>query len=434
MQFNRFIALSCVLGATAFGAVACGGDDEEEGTGGGGANTGAETAGGGGRTLTIYSSLPQQGAQRIQTQALQNGIRLALRQANNRAGEFQVRYEALDDSTAQAGSWTPERTSDNARRATRDENTAVYIGEFNSGASAISMPILNEAQIPQISPSNTAVGLTSDEAGADRGEPEKYYPTGERHYVRIVPKDTIQGAALATTMQQDGCQNVFMANDREVYGAGLARNVENSVRELGLNLIANEGVEGKASNFRSLAQRAASENADCFVFAGITSNGAAQIFQDFAQALGNDARLYGPDGVAESTFVDPDEGGIPAAVARRTKVTVATLNPDAYPPEGQEFFQQYEQQFNDANPDPYAIYGYEAARLALDAIERSGSGERPAIIEALFNTENRESVLGNYSIDDNGDTTLTTYGVYGIEDGELSFQDAIEAGGQEAQG
>jgi branched-chain amino acid transport system substrate-binding protein len=133
-----------------------------------------------------------------------------------------VKYEALDDSTAQAGSWTPEKTSDNARRVARDENVGVYIGEFNSGASAISMPILNEAQVPQISPSNTAVGLTSDEAGADRGEPDKYYPSGQRHYVRIVPKDTIQGAALATTMKQDGCQNVFMANDKEVYGAGLA--------------------------------------------------------------------------------------------------------------------------------------------------------------------------------------------------------------------
>jgi branched-chain amino acid transport system substrate-binding protein len=427
LRFNRFITLSCVLSATAFGAVACG-DDEEEAAGGGGTESGEAAGGGGGRELTIYSSLPQQGAQRIQTAALQNGIRLAIEQAGGKAGNFTVKYEALDDSTAQAGSWTPEKTSDNARRVARDENVGVYIGEFNSGASAISMPILNEAQVPQISPSNTAVGLTSDEAGADRGEPDKYYPSGQRHYVRIVPKDTIQGAALATTMKQDGCQNVFMANDKEVYGAGLARNIENSAREQGLNLLGNEGIDPKAANYRSLAGRAKSQNADCFVFAGITSNNAVQIFKDFASALGSEARLYGPDGVAESTFVDPDEGGLPASLARRTKVTVATLNPDAYPPEGQEFFSEFERKYNEANPDPYAIYGYEAGRLALDAIERSQTGEKADIIKALFDTRDRESVLGRYSIDENGDTTLTTYGLYKIEDGELAFDQSIEAG------
>jgi len=238
LQFNRLLTLSCVLTAAAFGVAACG-DDEEE-AGGGGANT---QAGGGqaGGTRTIYSSLPLQGASRPQTTAMVQGIRLALQQANNRAGNFTIRYQSLDDSTAQAGTWTPERTSANARRAAQDENVGAYIGEFNSGASAISMPILNEAGVPQISPANTAVGLTSDEPGADEGEPDKYYPTGQRHYVRIVPKDTIQGAALATVMKQDGCQRVVIANDREVYGQGLARNIENSAREQGLEIVSNNG-------------------------------------------------------------------------------------------------------------------------------------------------------------------------------------------------
>ena len=109
----------------------------------------------------------------------------------------------------------------------------MYIGEFNSGASAVSIPILNEGGVPQISPSNTAVGLTSDAAGADKGEPDKYYPAGTRTYTRIVPKDTIQGAALATIMKEDGCTNVAIANDKEVYGAGLARNIESAAKAPG---------------------------------------------------------------------------------------------------------------------------------------------------------------------------------------------------------
>ena len=407
-----------IVVAVLMGLTACGDDD--------GNSTAGEAGDGEARTLTIYSSLPLQGASRPQTTAMVNGIKLALEQTGGKAGEFTINYRSLDDSTAQAGSWTPEATSSNARKAAQDENTAVYIGEFNSGASAVSLPILNEAGVPQISPANTAVGLTSDEPGAETGEPEKYYPSGERHYVRIVPKDTIQGAALATLMKEDGCKRVFLTNDKEVYGAGLARNIQNAGEQQDLQILANEAIDKNAANYRSLAASAARQDADCFVFSGITANNAVQLYKDFAAAL-PDARLYGPDGVAESGFADPKAGGIPRDVGRRTKVTVATLAPDEYPPEGQEFFEAFSEKYGDDRPDPYAIYGYEAMRLALDAIERSGTGEKADIIDALFETKDRQSVLGTYSIDENGDTTLTDYGVYSIEDGELRFNQTIQA-------
>ena len=118
-----------------------------------------------------------------------------------------INFEPLDDSTAQAGAWTPEAESANAKRAAQDDSAVAYLGTFNSGAAAISIPILNEADLAMLSPGNTAVGLTSDEPGADTdiGEPDIYYPTGTRNYARIVPKDTVQGAALATLMDEDGC-------------------------------------------------------------------------------------------------------------------------------------------------------------------------------------------------------------------------------------
>src|SRR5918999_4048728 len=216
----RAIAAVLVL---ALGAAACGEDEPS-----------APESEGGQQTLTVYSSLPLQGAQRPQTTDMVKGIELALEQVGGRAGDITVEYESLDDSTAQAGSWTPEAVSANARKAAQDDTTAVYIGEFNSGGSAVSIPILNEAGVPQISPANTAVGLTTDEPGAEAGEPDKYYPTGDRTYVRIVPKDTIQGAALATLMKEDGCSRVQLTNDKEVYGAGLATNIENSADAQGL--------------------------------------------------------------------------------------------------------------------------------------------------------------------------------------------------------
>jgi branched-chain amino acid transport system substrate-binding protein len=417
---SRWLAATgCLVGALAMGVGACGGDDDEGGGGGGE---------GGGKTLTVYSSLPLQGASRPQTTALVNGVKLALEQAGGKAGDYTVKYQSLDDSTAQAGSWTPEATQANARKVAQDDSAAVYIGEFNSGASAVSIPILNEAGVPQISPANTYVGLTSDEPGSEPGEPEKFYPTGQRTYTRIVPKDTIQAAALATVMKEDGCTNVQLANDKEVYGAGLAKNIQSSAEGQGLTVISNEAIDKNQPNYRALASKAKGAGADCFIYSGITANNAVQLYKDFSAAL-PDAKLYGPDGVAESGFADPKEGGIPADVASKVKVTVATLDPESYPPEGQEFFSQFEEKYSEPNPDPYAIYGYEAMRLALDAIERSGSGNKEDIVSALFETKDRSSVLGTYSIDENGDTTLTDYGIYKVEGGELTFDKTIKAGG-----
>jgi branched-chain amino acid transport system substrate-binding protein len=420
----RWLAIfACLLGAFALGMTACGDDDDDDGGGGGG-------GGGGGETVNVYSSLPLQGASRPQTTAMVDGIKLALEQNGGKAGDITVKYTSLDDSTAQAGTWTPEATQANAQKVAQDDSAIAYIGEFNSGASAISIPILNEVPIAQISPANTAVGLTTDEPGADKGEPDKYYPTGSRHYMRIVPKDTIQGAALASLMNEDGCTSVYILNDKEVYGGGLARNIESAAGEIGLEVAGNEGIDPKAPNFRSQAATIKSSGADCFVFSGITANGAVQLYKDVSAAV-PDAKLYGPDGVAESGFSDPKEGGIPADVAAKTKVTVATLSPDEYPPDGKKFFSDFEKTYGEANPDPYAIYGYEAMDLVLDTCKELGSDctDKQAMIDALFQTKGRESVLGTYDIDENGDTTLTDYGVYTIKGGELQFDETIQAAG-----
>jgi branched-chain amino acid transport system substrate-binding protein len=419
----RWLALfSCLLAVFAVGFSACGDDDDDDGGGGEGAAEGG--------TLNVYSSLPLQGAQRLQTTALVDGIRLALQQHRGEAGGFKINYTSLDDSTAQLGTWAPEATSANARRVAQDDKAIAYIGEFNSGASAISIPILNEVPIAQVSPANTAVGLTSDEPGADEGEPEKYYPTGERHYLRVVPKDTIQGAAIATSMKEDGCTAVAILNDKEVYGAGLARNIEASAKEQGMEVTGNEGIDPKAPNYRSQAASIKGDGADCFVFSGVTPNNAVQLYKDISAAL-PDAKLYGPDGVSNPEFYDPAEGGIPPEIQAKTKIFVATLDPEEYPPEGQKFFEDFSAEYGVENPDVYSIYGYEAMDLVLDTCDELGPdcADKQAMIEGLFNTKGRESVLGTYDIDENGDTTITDYGVYTVKNNELVFDQTIKAQG-----
>ena len=133
-----------------------------------------------------------------------------------------MKYTSLDDSTARRASGIRAQTAANARKAASDSKAVYYIGEFNSGASEVSIPILNNAGIPQVSPANTYVGLTTNEPGSAPGEPDKYYPTGTRTYLRIVPRDSIQAAADLMAMKAAGCTKVAVANDKEAYGAGLA--------------------------------------------------------------------------------------------------------------------------------------------------------------------------------------------------------------------
>jgi branched-chain amino acid transport system substrate-binding protein len=405
----------------ALGAAACGSSNNKSSGGGGGSSGG---------TVDIYSSLPLQGASKDQTGAMVQGIRLALEQAGGKAGNFTIKYQALDDSTASAGNWDPGATAQDARKAAQDSKTVGYIGEFNSGASAISIPILNQAGVPQVSPANTYVGLTTSEPGSAKGEPDKYYPTGNRTYLRIVPRDTIQAAALLTLMKSDGCKKVALANDKDTYGQGLAKLVELQAPKVGVALTKDTGIDKTASNFRNVAATFKADGADCFLFAGVTANGAVQLYKDVGAALPN-AKLYGPDGNCESGFTNPSKKGIPKALGARFQCSVATLNLKSYPG-GTDFLKAFQAKYGNANPDPYAIYGFEGMKLFLDTIKGLGDkgNDKSAVLQALFNTKDRSSVLGTYSFDKNGDTTLTDYGIYKVgSDGNPTFEKAIKSAG-----
>jgi branched-chain amino acid transport system substrate-binding protein len=389
---------------------ACGGDGND-------AQEGKRSA-----RLTIYSSLPLQGDSRPQSEDMVRGIRMALRKVDGRAGRFTIRYVSLDDATAAAGKWDPGATSTNARKALADDRAIGYIGEFNSGATAISLPLLNEGGMLQIAPSNTAVGLTRSE-GADKGEPQRYYPTGTRTYGRVVPADHIQAAAQVSYMKQKGCERVYLLNDKEVYGTGLTVQVARFSSEQGVRVMGNEGIETRAANFRSLAAKIKSSEADCFFFGGITQNKAVQVFKD-VYAANPRLQLFGPSGVAEEAFTKK----LGVGLEKRTFIISPTLDPSVYPPAAQDFYRDFKARYGKL-PEPYAIYGYEAMAVMLDAIKRAGDqgNDRRAVVDAFFQTKDRDSVLGRYSIDKNGDTTLAKTAGYKISKGGLVFDGVIEA-------
>jgi branched-chain amino acid transport system substrate-binding protein len=343
-----------------------------------------------------------------------NGINLALSQAGGKAGNFTVKYQSLDDSTAAAGKWDPGQTAANARKAAEDSKAVYYIGEFNSGASEVSVPITNAAGLAQVSPANTYVGLTTNLPGSAPGEPQKYYPSGTRNYLRIVPIDSIQAAADLIAMKQEGCTRIAVANDKEAYGAGLATLLGLEKGFYGMTITSNTGIDPTAPNFRSYAATVKGQGADCFFFAGIVSNGAVQITKDVNAALPN-AKIFGGDGVCTSSYTQAKSGGVPASIDPNLFCTVATQDLVAYPG-GRAFLAAYKAKYGSANPDPYAIYGYEVMKLGLDTIASQGAnGDNKAdVLKALFATKSRSSVLGTYGFDKNGDTTLKSYGFYKV--------------------
>ncbi len=306
----------------------------------------------------------------------------------------------------------------------QDDKAIAYIGEFNSGASAISMPTLNEAGILQVSPSNTGYGLTKSGTGAEPGEPDKYYPTGERHYGRVVPIDTIQAAAQAHVHEGRGRHERVRARRHGGVRQGPREERQGRAGEARASS-SPERIPGTARRRTTGRWRSKikSSGADAVFTAGIVQNNSPQLYKDLNAAM-PDAKLFGPDGVAVAEHV----GELPDKVQAQSYLTVPTLAPEELPPSGQQFYKDFEAEYGKAQDEiaPYAVYGYESMAVVCDAIAQGGD-DKKAVIDAFFATKGRESPLGTYDIDPDGDTTLSDYGGYTAEGGKLVFNKVIKA-------
>jgi len=422
MRFLGRVTMGCLLAATVLVLAACGSSSSSSS---GGSSSGGSSSGG--NAINIYSSLPLQGSAGGQSTAINNGAKLALKTAGGKVGKYTIKFVPLDDSTAAAGAADDTVTGQNARKAVQDPTAVGYIGEYNSGSSKVSLPILNKGGIAQVSPSNTNPGLTTNKPGSQPGEPDKFYPTGKRTYARVVPIDTVQGAALATVAKNDGCKAIHIWNTKTPYSDGLATNVALAAKKIGMTVEGNDGIDPKAPNYRSLA---ANIKAPCFIFTGEIEANGVQAVKDVGTSHPTE-KIYGGDGVASNEFADPKKG-LPANIASRTKLTIATLDPKSFPADGKKFISDYISTYHDKNPDPYAVYGGECMSLLLDSIKRASNGgtgpiSRESVVKAMLSTKNRQSLLGTYSIDPNGDTTLTDYGLYKIAGGQLKFDQVVKA-------
>ena len=387
----------------------------------GGAGGGREGGGEEGSTAKIVSDFPRQGANRFQTMTMVNAIKLAIGQRDGKAGNVTIEYESLDDATAQTGQWDAAKCAENAQKAAQDEEIIGWIGPFNSGCAAVQIPILNEAHLGMISPSNTYVGLTKP--GGKPNEPEKYYPTGERNYARVIVTDDKQGQAGAKLMQEEGWESVYILDDKETYGKGIADQLQQTAEDLGIEILGREGIDGSAANYGSLMNKIAQTDPDAIYFGGIIENDADQLVKDKVGAgmSNEEVAFIVPAGVYVDTYLS--QGG---DAAEGTWVTFGGLPEGELSAEGQEFVKTYQQKYDD-EIQPYTPYAYEAANVMLDAIERASEEaggdvpDRQAVEEQIFATEDYKGVLGTWSFDEDGDTTLTELSILKVEGGKFQL-------------
>jgi len=371
--------------------------------------------------VKIVSSLPRTGSAKQQSDTIVGGIRMAIEEAEGKAGPFRVEYLDLDDSTAAAGQWTSEAEAANARRALQDPDVVAYIGTFNSGAAKVSMPILNLGDLLMVSPANTAVGLTKPGLGSP-GEPEVYRPTGRLNYTRVVPADDLQGPLSADWAKKRGVKKVYILDDNEVYGKGIADLFDERCREIGIEVLGHDSIDAKAQEFKSLMASIKAAGPDLVYFGGTTQSKGGQLAKDMTSA-GITAMLMVPDGCREQVFIDSAGA---TNLEGRCFVTFGGLPPEKLTGKGAEFVERYQKKHGEL-PEAYAVYGYEAACVALQAIRDAGVKDRRAITDAALALKDFDGALGDWGFDENGDTTMKTLTVSVVKAGKFEFEEILDA-------
>jgi len=380
--------------------------------------TTAATAGG---TIRIYSSLPMTGSSKQQVDTVINAMKLAISDftgGTGKVGNFTIDFVTLDDATAAKGQWDADQEKANANKAVNDPDAMLYLGTFNSGAAIVSIPLLNQAGMVMISPANTYTGLTRAAAGiTNPTEPDIYYPTKIRNYFRVATADDIQGAAAIDFMKTINVKKVYLIDDSQSYGKGLADSVALYCKDV-LDCSTRASINGKESDYKSLAAAIKSANPDLVYYGGITQQQAGKLVADI-RAAGIKVPFMGGDGIFEQAFIK--DGG---AAAEGVYVTGAGVAEDKLPQKGQDFLKSYRAKYGET--EQYTIYGYETMNVALTAIKTAGVKDRKAILQAVANTKDFEGVMGKWSFNANGDTTLTDYRVSQVTDGKFKYLTSIK--------
>jgi branched-chain amino acid transport system substrate-binding protein len=365
--------------------------------------------------LLIASDLPLEGSGRTQTSQMTRAIKFIFGQHGWKAGNYTLAYQSCDDATAQAGKWDSGKCSANAQAYASNQSVVGVIGTFNSGCAEIIVPVLNRAAngpVGMVSPANTYVGLTHPGPGTSAGEPGKYYPTGKRNYARVVAADDYQGAADALLTQQLGVKKIYILNDKEAYGLGVATNFKNAAKKLGLTITGFTAWDGKASSYEAQAVKIKQSGSQGVFLGGLICENGGKLIKDLRNGLGPNVKIIMPDGFTPISAT-VQQGG---AATEGATVSVAGLPNSALKGAGKAFVSAFTKA-DHRPPDPYSVYAAQAAEVFVQAVKQS-NGTRADIAKQLFKVNLKGSILGDVSFNANGDVTSNPVTIYKIKGGK----------------
>lgn len=344
-----------------------------------------------GSTLTIYASQPPgSGGGQVATDVL-DAEQLALQQNGSRIGRNTVSLVRLHGAGL----------SDNARTAVQNQAAIAYLGEIEPGTSQDSVPITNELDLLQVSPTDTAVYLTHPTPGVP-GSPGTYYPSSSSYhetFARVVPTTAQEATAIVTQMSSLHLSKLYVADDGGPYGLSTAQEVRRDAHARGLTLVPSPS------------------GADA-VFYGSNSPASATTALEKAADQSPAAQLFVPSALYNDAFV----GGLSGTAQRNLHVSAPGFAPSALSPAGRQFESSFESTFGHA-PAPQAIFGYEAMAAVLAVLKQAGprANDRGTVVSDFRALSKRQSVLGTYSIS-GGDTTIDSFVFARVRNGALVAQ------------
>jgi branched-chain amino acid transport system substrate-binding protein len=296
------------------------------------------------------------------------------------------------------------------------------IGAFNSGCSAVELPILNRAAngpLAMISPTNTVVGLTRAGPGTAPGEPGRYYPTGIRNYARIAATDNVQAAADAIQVRQLGARKISVLYEPYGYGRGLAAAFASAAAKLGLTVVARQSFQYDLPRYTPLVTQVERAHPDAVLIAGVASTSTVEMIKELRVALGPGVKIMATDGFSDLDLLLKLAG----AAAEGMTVSAPGVPNEQLPAKGRQFVAAFGKAVGEG-PGPYPAYAAQAAEVLLDAIARS-NGTRASVTKQLFMTSVKNGILGTFSIDRNGDTTAGAITIYRIVRGKPTVLSVI---------
>jgi len=383
------------------------------------ATVGCNAGPSGGGKYNVGIDMPQQGSELAGSEPVINGALLALEQAGGKAGPYTIETpKALILDDAVSGKHDPQTGANNAQSLISNPKVIAMLGPLNSNVAKAQIPLTNEAGLAQCSPANTNEGLTKPEFGALDIRSKK--PT-EINYVRVATTDDLQSKADADYLAELGVKKLYIIDDTEVFGKGIAANVDKYWKDtLKLEVVGHDSVPSTTTDYASILTTAKSKNPEGIYFGGVTATGGARILKAAVQVGLGEIPYLGPDGIQDGSGETADS--FLNLAGKDAKNAYATLAGKADYPGQAKFLTDYKAKYN-KDATGYAIQGYACMQVILDAIARAAatnpSGDaavRAAVRKAISDPTHTYSIaLGDITFDANGDTSQKINTVYKVD-------------------